>query len=68
MDVLDCYLADVKIDLPGSTSDVSKVGVGHLSWPINNATHDSDRDAWQMRGLLSDLSADFLEVKQCSPT
>jgi hypothetical protein len=26
------------------------------------------RDAWQMRGLFSDLSADLLEVEECSPT
>jgi hypothetical protein len=25
-------------------------------------------DAWQMRGLVSDLSADHLEVEECSPT
>jgi hypothetical protein len=36
------YLANVKIDLSWSASDVSEIGIGHLSWPVDNATHDGD--------------------------
>jgi hypothetical protein len=35
-------LANVKIDLSRSASDVSEIGIGHLSWPVDNATHDGD--------------------------
>jgi len=36
------YLANVKIDLSRSASNVSEIGIGHLSWPVDNATHDRD--------------------------
>lgn len=42
MNVLDCYLPNIKVDLSRSTSNVSKIGISHLSWPINNATHNSN--------------------------
>jgi hypothetical protein len=36
------YLANVKVDLSRSASNVPKIGIGHLSWPIDNTTHDSN--------------------------
>jgi hypothetical protein len=38
----DGYLANVKINLSRSASDVSEISISHLSWPVDNATHDSD--------------------------
>jgi hypothetical protein len=36
------YLANIKVDLSGSASNVSEIGISHLSWSIDNTTHDSD--------------------------
>jgi hypothetical protein len=36
------YLANVKVDLSRSPSNVPEIGISHLSWPIDNTTHDSD--------------------------
>jgi len=36
------YLANIQINLSRSASHISKIGIGHLSWPVDNATHDGD--------------------------
>lgn len=54
------YLANVKVDLSRSASNVPEVGIGHLSWPIDNTTHDSDLQGKYVYGC----SVELIEKKE----
>jgi hypothetical protein len=36
------YLANVKVNLSGSASNIPKISISHLPWPIDNTTHDGN--------------------------
>jgi hypothetical protein len=53
------YLANVKVNLSRSASNVPKISIRHLSWSINNTTHDSNLPgkfgySWLGRDLVED--------------
>ena len=57
-------LTVVKVDLSGQGTDVSKVGIGHLTRSVHDATHNGDGNSRQMsRGLLN-LGGGLLQIEQ----
>lgn len=43
------FLADIEVNLARGASNVSKISVGHFSWPIHDAAHDRNGDTYRCK-------------------
>mmetsp|Transcript_107325 Transcript_107325/g.256315 ORF Transcript_107325/g.256315 Transcript_107325/m.256315 type:complete len:339 (-) Transcript_107325:1314-2330(-) len=62
--LLHAVVLDVKIHLANAATNISKISVCHLTWPIHDAAHDGDSNTWQMARSLLDLGRRGLQVKE----
>jgi hypothetical protein len=64
---LQRLLADIQIDLSGSSAYITEIRVGHFAWSVYDATHYRDLYPFQVvRGGL-DASSRCLQVKERTP-
>ena len=59
--------SDIEIDLAGSASDITKIGIGHFPGTVHDTSHDRDADSLQMTGRLANFLGGRLEIEQGSP-
>ena len=57
-------LSVVQIDLSGQGTDISKVGIGHLTRSVHDATHNGDGNSRQISRRLLNLGGDLLQIEQ----
>lgn len=60
------FLSLVKRDTARSGSHITVVRIGHFAWPVYDASHNADLDAFQMARSRSDLRSSFLQIEQGS--
>ena len=59
---LDTFLGFVEGDLAATCAYVAIVGICHLTWAIDDTTHDADLETYEIFGGCLDLGDGLLEV------
>src|SRR5690606_8535099 len=57
---------NVEVDPSRGAPNIAKIGVSHLTRPVNDAAHDRDFQPRQMAGLFLDTTGRRLQVEQRS--
>ena len=66
--VLDAGFADIEVDFIGGSSNITEIGVGHFSGTVDDTTHDSNGDAFEVVGFGTDALGHALEVEEGAST